>query len=164
MPIDVPAASHEKIAAGVWLRLIKNYNIIYRELRRRLQDSGLTFPQFEMILQLGRYEGGLPIIELSRRLLVTAGNVTGIVDRLEEKGLVTRVRQMDDRRVTKVELTERGGRLFKDIVPQHERDIGEILGVLSESELGELRGLLERLRIGLEQGGDRPKTEPLPIT
>mgnify|MGYP005847298683 CR=1 FL=1 len=144
----------EKVAVGTWLRLLKCYNLIYKELRERLFDTDLTLPQLDMLIQLGRVQDGLPVVELSRRMLVTAGNVTGIVDRLEEKGLVIRVRQREDRRVTKVKLTDEGWKLLKEMIPRHEEDIDEIFSVLSREELLELRALLDKLRVALEKRED----------
>ena len=74
-----------KQAAGVWIRLVKCHGLVMREVRRRVAQSDTTLPQFDVLAQLLRHPQGMTSTELSRVLLVTAGNLTGIVDRLEAR-------------------------------------------------------------------------------
>lgn len=139
-----------RLAVSLWLRLLKSHNLIVGELRKRLQDA-CTFPQFDVLAQLAREPDGTSMMELSRRLLVTAGNMTGVVNRLERDGLVRRQQDQRDRRVTRIRLTPRGRAVARTLVPRHGRDIGQILGVLHRGEQRLLRDLLGRLNRRLEE-------------
>lgn len=135
-----------RLAVGNWLRLVQVYNLVLRELRGRLkQQSGLTLPQFDVLAQLHRFGRGMTFVELSRELLVTSGNLTGIVDRLSAAGLVRRQPDEQDRRVIRVLLTAQGTSLIEEVVPRHASDLEELLGALSQEDHIKLRGLLEKL-------------------
>jgi DNA-binding MarR family transcriptional regulator len=133
------------------LRIATCYNLLMREARQRVATRwNLTLPQFEVLAELARAnEGGFTFVELSRLLLVTSGNLTGIVDRLEEQRLVERRPDARDRRVIRVALTERGRRVTDQMLPAHAADIEEILSFMPRSALNELSDLLGRLRDGL---------------
>ena len=92
-----------KQAAGVWIRLVKCHGLVMREVRRRVAQSETTLPQFDVLAQLLRHPQGMTSTELSRVLLVTAGNLTGIVDRLEGRELVTRLWEILYRRTLTIE-------------------------------------------------------------
>lgn len=142
--------SDGQLALSVWVRLLKAHGLLMRELRRRVPE-GLTLPQFDVLAQLDRRDaGGMTPGELTRELLVTAGNVTGIVDRLEALGLVDRRRQRDDRRVVRVRLTPRGRRLIRRAIPRHRRDVLSLLRPVPAEDLIRLRDLLGTLSRGLE--------------
>src|SRR5207244_13306671 len=78
-----------RLAVSVWVRLLKAHGLVLRELRRRVPED-LTLPQFDVLAQLQRRPAGMTSRALTRELLVTAGNVTGLVDRLARMGLVER--------------------------------------------------------------------------
>lgn len=139
----------DRLAAGTWIRLMKSYNLILRRTRRAM--TGCTLPQFDVLAQLERHPEGISFRELSQELLVTAGNLTGIVDRLEREGLVVRSPAPHDRRSFLLHLTDTGRALAKQLIAKHRRDLGEAMGVLSEQELTQLRDLLEKLQQGLEK-------------
>jgi DNA-binding MarR family transcriptional regulator len=142
----------ERLGLSVWLRLMKTYNLIFNELRRRVEgEFGCTFPQFDVLTQLARAENGASFVELSRRLLVTSGNLTGIVDRLEREGLVAREQNKTDRRSFRIKLTEKGRALTKTMVPKHARDIDAILDIIPQEDQLQLRELLGRLKQRLEE-------------
>ena len=105
-------AADRHLAVSTWLRLLHGYAVIERELRRAVADH-CTFPQFDVLSQLDRERDGLTFVELSRRLLVTAGNLTGIVDRLHAEGLVRRSVDPADRRAFRLTLTPKGRRLVR---------------------------------------------------
>lgn len=138
-----------RLAAGTWLRLMKSYNLILRRTRRAMPER--TLAQFDVLAQLERHPEGISFRELSRELLVTAGNLTGIVDRLEREGLVVRSPAPNDRRSFLLHLTDDGRALAKRLIAKHKKDLEEAMGVLSEQELTQLRDLLEKLQQGLEQ-------------
>jgi len=133
------------------LRIATCYNLLMREARQRVATRwNLTLPQFEVLAELARADdGGFTFVELSRLLLVTSGNLTGIVDRLEEQRLVQRRPDGRDRRVIRVALTERGRRVTDQMLPAHAADIEEILSFMPRNALSELSDLLGRLRDGL---------------
>ena len=138
-----------QIAVSAWLRLLKVQALLERQVRREL-GNGFTLPQFDVLNQLERRPDGMTFVELSRALLVTAGNLTGIVDRLEREGLVRRTPHPDDRRAVRLLLTRRGARAVAATVPAHHREITRLMATLPARELRTLRGLLGRLRDGLE--------------
>ena len=128
---------------------MKAYNLMLREARSSL-DGECTLPQFDVLAHLSREERGLTLADLSRRLLVTAGNVTGLIDRMERSGWVKRVPDAEDRRVTRVQLTKSGKAVAAKLIPQHSSDIEKLFGILSESEKTQLRQLLDKLILGME--------------
>lgn len=143
-----------KQAAGVWIRLVKCHGLVMREVRRRVAQSETTLPQFDVLAQLLRHPQGMTSTELSRVLLVTAGNLTGIVDRLEARELVTRTALPDDKRVRVLKLTAKGKRLAKREVQRHEEWLNEIFGSLADAERHKLSTALDRLRHSLEADGE----------
>ena len=141
------------------LRIATCYNLLMREARQTIaQRWGLTLPQFDVLAELTRAEaGGFTFVELSRLLLVTSGNLTGIVDRLEEQRLVERCPDAKDRRVIRVALTEKGRRLTDEVLPAHAADLNDILSFMPRAELLQLSELLGRLRDGLHARADRDR-------
>jgi DNA-binding MarR family transcriptional regulator len=146
-----PMQGRTRESVRTHLRIATCYNLLMREARQRVATRwNLTLPQFEVLAELARAdEGGFTFVELSRLLLVTSGNLTGIVDRLEEQRLVQRRPDAKDRRVIRVALTERGRRVTDQMLPAHAADIEEILSFMPRSALNELSELLGRLRDGL---------------
>ena len=133
------------LAVSTWLRLLHGYALIERELRRAVAEH-CTFPQFDVLNQLDRERDGLTFVELSRRLLVTAGNLTGIVDRLHAEGLVRRAVHPADRRAFRLTLTPKGRRLVRRAQGRHHRALTALLARVPDRELRVLRRLLDRLR------------------
>lgn len=104
----------------LWLRLLSTTKLISQEIRRRLRrEFGATLPQFDLLSQLYREPDGLRLGELSKRTMVTNGNITGLVERLEIDGLVIRERPVDDRRVIVACLTEKGRTTFEAMAKAH---------------------------------------------
>lgn len=139
------------LALSVWVRLLKAHGLMMREVRRRVPER-LTLPQFDVLAQLTRREDGMTPGELTRELLVTAGNVTGIVARLEGLGLVERRPVPEDRRTVRVRLTPRGRQLTQRVIPRHRRDVGALLEGVPREDLARLRDLLGRVARTLEEG------------
>lgn len=125
-PFDLEAIVHDtqegkKPELRLWLRLLSTTRLISQEIRRRLRrEFGATLPQFDLLSQLYREENGLRLGELSRRTMVTNGNITGLVERLETEGLVTRERLAEDRRVIVARLTPKGRTTFEAMAEAHE--------------------------------------------
>lgn len=138
------------------VRLAQCRNLLTAVGRRSIEDSNLTLPQFELLVELSRAgENGRPFVALSRELLVTSGNLTGVVDRLEALGLVRRHRDTRDRRVVRVALTARGQRLTRSLLPRYAGSLRTALGFMSRPRLQRLSRLLDELCEGLEEVGEK---------
>lgn len=135
----------------LWIRLLRASRTIEAELRERLKkEFDTTLPRFDVMAALYRSPEGMLMSDLSRFLLVSNGNVTGIVDRLVSEGLVTRARRNGDRRTSMVRLTDEGSRSFAAIAAAHENWVGELLGTVSEDEARRLTGMLKSFRSNWE--------------
>ena len=135
----------------LWIRLLRASRTIEAELRERLKkEFNTTLPRFDVMAALYRSPEGMLMSDLSRFLLVSNGNVTGIVDRLVSEGLVTRARRNGDRRTSMVRLTEAGTSSFRDMAAAHEGWIGELLGGVTEEEPRRLAGMLKSFRSNWE--------------
>jgi DNA-binding MarR family transcriptional regulator len=121
-----------------------------REVRDAQADSKVTLAQFDVLAQLLRHEDGMTVGQLSAVLLVTAGNVTGLVDRMSARGWVTRRASVDDQRVRIVRLTAAGRRIAVREVQRQEELLGRVFGALSKSEQSSLSLQLDRVRQLLE--------------
>ncbi len=139
---------HESLR--LWLRLFTCTLLVERQIRARLREEfATTLPRFDLMAQLERHPAGLRMGELSQRMMVTGGNVTGITDQLAAEGLVERRPIAHDRRAYAVRLTPRGKRAFDAMALAHERWVIELLGGLGARERGRLDALLGRLKTTL---------------
>jgi DNA-binding MarR family transcriptional regulator len=139
---------HESLR--LWLRLLTCSNLIETQVRKALAAQfKTTLPRFDLMAQLERAPQGLQMGELSRRMLVTGGNVTGIVDQLEGSGLIVRTEDPDDRRAYLVKLTKEGRRLFGQMAAEHESWIVKLFAGMSMREQRALNETLSRLRAQL---------------
>jgi DNA-binding MarR family transcriptional regulator len=150
----VRRSADRHLAVSTWIRLLHGYALIERELRRAVAEH-CTFPQFDVLSQLDRERDGLTFVELSRRLLVTAGNLTGIVDRLHAEGLVRRAVHPADRRAFRITVTPKGRRLVRRAQRRHHRALAALLAEVSARDLRMLRRLLDRLRASAAVRGAR---------
>lgn len=122
------AYGNNKPETRLWLRMLSTTKLITNEIRRRLRaEFGATLPQFDLLAQLYREREGLRLGELSKRTMVTNGNVTGLVERLEADGYVERVTPHADRRVTVARLTPSGVDFFTGMAAAHERWLKDIM-------------------------------------
>jgi DNA-binding MarR family transcriptional regulator len=134
-------------ALRIWLRLLTCTQLIERAVRSRLRERfNTTLPRFDLMAQLERHPEGLKMNELSRRLMVTGGNVTAIVDLLENEGLVERVDEPADRRAFRIRLTRSGERAFAEMAAAHEEWVVELLAGMSRREQDELLRLLAKVK------------------
>lgn len=138
-------------AARLWVRLAKVYGLMLRRVRQEQSRRDMTLAQFDVAAQLLRRPEGMTAGELSRELLVTAGNVTGLVTRMEERGWLTRTACSQDARVRRVRLTAAGRRLASREVERHELLLEEILGGLTRTERRDLSRSLDRMRDCLQR-------------
>ena len=131
----------------LWLRLLTCTTLVEGEIRRRLRAQfGMTLPRFDFLAQLERAHGGMPLGEVSRRMMVSNGNVTLLAERLVAEGLVRRAAALSDRRRALVELTPAGRRRFARAAAAHAEWIGELLGGLAPDETATLMTLLCRAK------------------
>jgi DNA-binding MarR family transcriptional regulator len=143
MDAETRATSDDHHALRLWLRLYACTSLVESRVRRRLQARfATTLPRFDLMAQLDRSPQGLRMSELSSRLMVTGGNVTGLTDNLEDEGLVVRESDGTDRRALRVKLTREGRRVFRSMATEHERWIADMFAGLSAREA---RSLAERL-------------------
>ncbi len=134
----------EEVSLRLWIALARCYMTFSRELSARVDEYGLTLPQFG-VLEALHHLGPLALGELAEKLLVTGGNVTFVMDRLEAQGLAFRDRSEEDRRVVRARLTPEGRRLIEDSFPQHAMFVSGLMGELTRNEQQDLRRLLKKL-------------------
>lgn len=154
---DAPADDYEtgltendRLDLRVWLRLLTCSNLMERSIRQTMREQfDTTLPRFDILSQLDRASDGLTMGELSRRLMVSNGNVTGLIDRLVGEGLVVREPAPHDRRAQLVRLTKGGKKAFADMVPAHAALVKEHFAGLSRDELIALHDLLGHLKDSL---------------
>lgn len=147
MDMEARAHSEHPQALRLWLRMLTCTQLVEKQLRSRLREQfSTTLPRFDLMAQLERSPDGLKMSELSRRMMVTGGNVTGITDQLVTEGLVERVGVDGDRRAFRVRLTARGRALFRDMALAHEAWIVEAFASLSDKDVSTLHRLLGRVK------------------
>ena len=147
MDLETRATADDHRALRLWLRLLTCSQLIERQVRSRLRGRfGITLPRFDMLSQLERHPQGLKMNELSRLLMVTGGNVTGVVDQLVKEGLVERGDEPTDRRAWRVKLTRAGDKAFAEMARAHEEWVVELLSGVSRRDSDALMQLLARLK------------------
>ncbi|AEG94617.1 transcriptional regulator, MarR family-like protein [Ramlibacter tataouinensis TTB310] len=145
--MEARAHSEHPEALRLWLRLLTCTQIVEKQVRTRLRERfGITLPRFDLMAQLERAPEGLKMNELSRRMMVTGGNVTGITDQLVAEGLVDRQDVEGDRRAWRVRLTPKGRKLFHEMAAQHEQWIVEAFASLNDKDLATLHRLLGKVK------------------
>ena len=154
-PRPADAGDNEPLSKSrlrLWLKLLKTSGLIEEELRRRMRaELGTTLPRFDVMSALSRAPGGLKMSEISRRLRVSNGNITGIADKLTEEGIVLRVAVPGDRRANLVRLTPKGRQVFAEHARRHEAWIDEILAGLNADDVAGMVLRLDHLSSTLEQ-------------
>jgi DNA-binding MarR family transcriptional regulator len=134
----------------LWLRLLTCSSLVETRLRTALREEfDTTLPRFDFMAQLERVPAGLSMGELSQRMMVSGGNVSGIATQLVKEGLVDRTAVPSNRRTYMVTLTAKGRRVFKKIAERHEEWVIEMLGQLEATEVEQLMQLLTRVKRGL---------------
>lgn len=151
---ELQVEGEHKDELRAWLRLYGATTIIENEIRSRFrEDFGFTLPRFDMLAQLDRFPEGLVLGEISRRLMVTAGNVTAICEKLIEDGYVSRTPSPNDRRVQIVRMTRAGRAAFRTMASAHSDWVTMIFSGLSPGDLAELTRILRLLRQSAEKIG-----------
>lgn len=140
-----PSEHHE--ALRLWLRMLTCTQLIEKQVRSQLRAQfDTTLPRFDLMAQLERAPEGMKMKDLSRRMMVTSGNITGITDQLVAEGLVERMEVQGDRRAYRVRLTTQGRTQFIDMAHQHEQWIVDAFSSLSERDVTTLHRLLGKVK------------------
>ena len=146
------AHADQHASLRLWLRLLSCTNRVEDKIRQKLRESfGITLPRFDLMAQLERYPDGLTMGELSRRMMVTGGNITTIVDQLEKEKLVVRVVGVNDRRSFTVKLTQAGRDAFTDMAIAHEAWVADMFECLSVKQQADLHTLLGAMKKNLQK-------------
>jgi DNA-binding MarR family transcriptional regulator len=159
---DLELRAHEDHHASLrlWLRLLSCTTLIEDTIRTNLREEfGITLPRFDLMAQLERHPDGLSMGELSRRMMVTGGNITTIVDQLENEKLVMRVMSETDRRSYTVRLTLWGRNAFARMALAHEKWVVHFFGDLQEPQQSQLHELLGHLKKSIHQSTQSPTQE-----
>jgi MarR family 2-MHQ and catechol resistance regulon transcriptional repressor len=137
------------MALTMWVKLARATTTFGRLTGKDIEQHGLTQPQFGVLEMLGHL-GPMTIGDIGKRMLVTGGCITVILDNLEKEGLAERIRSVEDRRVIKVQLTDKGQILFKEVFHKHANRVAELASVLTEEEQLQLSTLLRKLGLALK--------------
>ena len=144
-------APHSKQSLRLWLKLLSCSMIVEKRLRARLErEFNTTLPRFDVLAALDRHALGLKMSALSESLMVSNGNVTGVVTRLIDDGLVTRTVDQEDRRSATVRLTRKGRDIFLKMAAAHEQWMDEMFADLSDNQPDDLMRSLMQLRRSIE--------------
>ena len=152
VPLDAETKVAERPAdhedeLRLWLRLLTCTTLIENEIRQRLRtEFDVTLPRFDLMAQLDRAPNGMTLGELSQRMMVSNGNVTGLVERLVSLNLVERKPAPNDRRAMIVTLTAEGRRTFRSLARTHENWVAEIFAGLEPGEVDTLMTLLAKTK------------------
>ena len=157
VPVDLTArltgAHHQ--ALKLWLRLLACTVRVESTIRSRLRATfGITLPRFDLMAQLERHPDGLRMGELSKRMMVTGGNVTGIADQLAREGLVARVPDPQDGRAFMVRLTPRGRKTFADMAAVHEGWVADLFRDIPAADKAAMIALLDTMKRHLNDNED----------
>lgn len=139
-----------KTSLEIWTLITSINKIWSRQAEKRLADNGLSIMEFRILKTLNR-EGPQPMIKLAEANMITQGWVTNIVDKLEEKGLVHRVRSQSDRRIINIVTTEKGRQFYTYIKELHEGFIVNTMSFMSDQDKKDLKCVLERMEKQLRE-------------
>ena len=142
-----------KARLRLWIRLLRVSRLIESAARERLKSQfNATLPRFDVMAALFRQPDGMLMSEISRFLMVSNGNVTGIVDRLVSDGFVVRSQRNGDRRTSFISLTRKGRAMFAEMAAAHEKWVDELLGSVSARDADQLSAKLKSFRSEWESG------------
>ncbi|HWM82140.1 MAG TPA: MarR family transcriptional regulator [Pseudolabrys sp.] len=159
--IAVPLDAETKVAERpgdheaelrLWLRLLTCTTLIEGEIRRRLRETfDTTLPRFDLMAQLERTPNGMTLGELSQRMMVSNGNVTGLVERLQAQGMVERRPAPNDRRAQLVSLTADGRKTFRAMARTHEDWVAEMFAAMTPDDTETLMQILGRAKASVRK-------------
>jgi len=143
---------HTKQSLRLWLRLLDTVTVVEKNVRSYLKTNcDSTLPRFDVLAALDRSDSPLTMSELSRRLLVSNGNVTGVIARLVEDGYVIRQTDKSDRRTQRVSLSRQGKRHFVGVAKKHEALVDRIFEDVRDVEMERLLKLLTKLNKSIHE-------------
>ena len=156
MDMEARAHSEHPEALRLWLRLLTCTNLIEGEVRRRLRERfDVTLPRFDLMAQLDKAPDGMTLSDISKRMMVSNGNVTGLVERLVESGHLDRRTSETDRRVQVIRLTRAGRAEFRKMASEHELWIASIFADLSAKDVQDLMRLLGKTKVSARNATQR---------
>ena len=148
----VESPEHHGDELRLWLRLLTCTTLIEGEIRSRLREHfDVTLPRFDLMAQLDKVPDGMTLSDVSKRMMVSNGNVTGLVERLVESGHIDRRTSPADRRVQVIRLTKLGRAVFRKMALEHETWIAELFSDLSEKDLKDLMRLLAKTKTSTQK-------------
>ena len=163
IPLDAETKVSERPAdheaeLRLWLRLLTCTTLIEGEVRRRLRDGfDVTLPRFDLMAQLDKAPDGMTLSDVSKRMMVSNGNVTGLVERLCESGHLDRRTSDHDRRVQVIRLTKAGRAEFRKMAAEHEIWIADMFSDLAEKDVRDLMRLLAKTKLSTRKAAkDKP--------
>ena len=150
---DGPDDHHDELR--LWLRLFSVTRLIENDVRSKLQSQfDVTFPRFDILSQLYRVPDGLILGELSQRLMVSPGNITSVIKRLIEDGMIVRNQNPDDRRENIVQMTPEGRKKFAQMAEANEAWIRNLTKDMAPADIRSLQALLQKLKTSVRRALD----------
>ena len=157
--VDLPEDHAEELR--LWLRLLTCTTLIEGEVRSRLRARfDVTLPRFDLMAQLDKAPDGMTLSDVSKRMMVSNGNVTGLVERLVVSGHLDRRTSLRDRRVQMIRLTKLGRAEFRKMAAEHETWIADMFAELSPKDVRELMRLLAKTKGSAQRSAGRRKSSP----
>lgn len=151
---DAPEDHHDQLR--LWLRLFSVTRLIENDVRSRLQhEFEMTLPRFDILSQLYRVPDGLILSELSQRLMVSPGNITSVIKRLMDDGLIKRTQNPDDRRENIVQMTPLGRNKFAEMAAANEEWIRDLTKDLSAEDVRSLLAFLQKAKTSVRRALER---------
>jgi DNA-binding MarR family transcriptional regulator len=152
--LDAPSDHGDQLR--LWLRVLTCSTLIETQVRRRLREEfDFTLPRFDMLAQLEKAEQGMVLGEISKRMMVSAGNITVLVERLSDSGHIVRTTSTSDRRVQIIALTPFGRAAFKKMAARHAEWIGELFAGVSAKDVSALMRELAKLKLSIRAALDK---------
>jgi DNA-binding MarR family transcriptional regulator len=152
MPTETELLLIENPSYHAWWQMVRAYHSVVGVLSRYFEERGITGAQFGVLRCLADAgDAGLMLSDLSKRLMVTCGNTTGVVDRLEQAGYLRRERRRDDRRVILAKLTPKGRKLYSELMPAYQAMLQRFLGDLTAAETEQLSRACERIQVSVDE-------------
>jgi DNA-binding MarR family transcriptional regulator len=143
----VTPADDAPLDLKLWLRMLSCTVRVENSIRSRLRTTfGITLPRFDLMAQLERHPEGLRMGELSKRMMVTGGNITGIADQLEREELVVRVPDPLDGRAYMLKLTPRGRTVFVEMAAVHQAWMADLFRDISPGDKSDMIALLDTMK------------------
>jgi DNA-binding MarR family transcriptional regulator len=144
--VEMPEDHREELR--LWLRLLTCTTLIEGEVRRCLRERfDVTLPRFDLMAQLDKAPDGMTLSDLSKRMMVSNGNLTGLVDRLVASGHIARTVSPTDRRATVISMTQAGRAEFRTMAAEHELWIADLFGDLNAKDRSDLMRLLGKTKL-----------------